>query len=338
MSLNSFLSACALMAASLFISSCKNAGNSQATATDPIDSARITGVRFIADSAFATIKAQCDFGPRVPNSEAHRRCGDYIAARFKALGLEVTEQKASLTAWDGNVLQTRNIIAAYRPELTDRIIICTHWESRPWADADPDSTRHREPVMAANDGASGVGVMLEVARLLEQLNPCVGIDFICFDSEDYGAPYWEEGPDDGTDWCMGSRYWANHPHREGYAARYGILLDMVGGKDARFCYEGVSLRYARDIVLRTWETAALAGAGKYFLQQEGGWAQDDHVPMNEIAGIPTIDIIPFVDGAHSFGATWHTVHDTPENISTETLQAVGQTLVQLISEENNINE
>ena len=113
---------------------------------------------------------------------------------------------------------------------------------------------------------------------------------------------------------------------------------MVGGNDARFCYEGVSLRYARDIVLRTWEAAALAGAGKYFLQQEGGWAQDDHVPMNEIAGIPTIDIIPFVDGAHSFGATWHTVHDTPENISTETLQAVGQTLVQLISEENNINE
>ena len=158
MSLNSFLSACALMAASLFISSCKNAGNSQATATDPIDSARITSVRFIADSAFATIKAQCNFGPRVPNSEAHRRCGDYIAARFKALGLEVTEQKVSLTAWDGNVLQTRNIIAAYRPELTDRIIICTHWESRPWADADPDSTRHREPVMAANDGASGVGV------------------------------------------------------------------------------------------------------------------------------------------------------------------------------------
>ena len=335
MSLNSFLSACALMAASLFISSCKNAGNSQATATDPIDSARITSVRFIADSAFAAIKAQCNFGPRVPNSEAHRRCGDYIAARFKALGLEVTEQKASLTAWDGNVLQTRNIIAAYRPELTDRIIICTHWESRPWADADPDSTRHREPVMAANDGASGVGVMLEVARLLEQLNPSVGIDFICFDAEDYGAPYWadDQAPADGSDWCMGSRYWAQHPHKAGYTARYGILLDMVGGSDARYCYEGYSMRFARELMVRLWDVAQRAGAAQLFSPEEGGWAQDDHVPMNEIAGIPTVDIIPCVEGEKTFGATWHTTADTPENISTATLQGVGQTLLQFLAEE-----
>lgn len=317
------------------ISSCKST-KKDSTAGD--EAVALVGPTFNADSAYAYCEQQCLFGPRTMNSEAHDKCAQWIINKFKQFGCEVTTQNADLKGWDGTILKSQNIIARTKPEVTTRLLVCAHYDSRPWADNDPDSTNWRKPVMAANDGASGVGVMLEVARLLEQLNPSVGIDFICFDSEDYGAPYWEEGPDDGTDWCLGSRYWANHPHREGYAARYGILLDMVGGKDARFCYEGVSLRYARDIVLRTWEAAALAGAGKYFLQQEGGWAQDDHVPMNEIAGIPTIDIIPFVDGAHSFGATWHTVHDTPENISTETLQAVGQTLVQLISEENNINE
>lgn len=313
--------------------SCKN--NHTAATSAAADTIATTQVQFNADSAYANVVAQCDFGPRVPNSEAHTKCGDYIVARFKSLGLSVTEQKADLKAWDGKVLHARNIIASYRPEAADRIILCTHWESRPWADADPDTTKHRTPVMAANDGASGVAVMLEVARHLNELNPQVGIDFICFDAEDYGAPYWAEdnAPQDGTDWCLGSQYWSRNPHREDYKARYGILLDMVGGKDARFCYEGVSLRYARDIVVRTWDAATRAGAESLFQTVEGGYAQDDHVPMNEIAGIPTIDIIPYVEGEHSFGATWHTVNDTPENISRETLRGVGQTLLQLISEE-----
>ncbi len=323
----------ALLAATL-LAACKGQGKASATDTDT-DTTALTEVAFCADSALATIKAQCDFGARVPNSEAHRRCADYIVARFKALGLDVCEQKADLRAWDGNILASRNIIASYRPDLADRILICTHWESRPWADADPDSTLHRQPVMAANDGASGVGVMIEIARLLPALQPKVGIDFICFDSEDYGAPYWrdDEAPADGTDWCMGSRYWATHPHREGYKARYGILLDMVGGEDARFCYEGVSLRYARDVMARLWDCAARTGAGHLFVAQDGGWAQDDHVPLNEIAGIPTIDVIPYLEGERTFGATWHTTYDTPEHISTATLQGVGQALLQMIAEE-----
>lgn len=308
--------------------------NTAAGATSA-DTIAVTPVKFNADSAYAFVEAQCAFGPRVPNSEAHTRCGDYIVQTFKNLGLSVTEQKADLTAWDGNVLHARNIIASYLPEAEDRIIICAHWESRPWADADPDSSKHREPVMAANDGASGVAVMLEVARNLKELKPKLGIDFICFDAEDYGAPYWAEdkAPADGTDWCLGSQYWSRNPHKDGYKARYGILLDMVGGKDARFCYEGVSLRYARDVMVRTWDAATRADAASLFVAENGGYAQDDHVPMNEIAGIPTIDIIPFVGGEHTFGATWHTVNDTPANISRETLRGVGQTLLQLISEE-----
>lgn len=133
---------------------------------------------------------------------------------------------------------------------------------------------------------------------------------------------------------MGSQYWARNPHVKDYKARYGILLDMVGGQDARYCYEGISMRYARDLAVRVWDAAQRAGAESLFLQQEGTWAQDDHVPLNEIAGIPTIDIIPFVEGNHTFGATWHTVNDTPKYISKETLRGVGQTILQFLSEEN----
>lgn len=317
----------------LAFSACKSQKNSEQEAAN--DTIAVTNVQFSADSAYASIVKQCSFGPRIPNSEAHRQCGDYIVERFKALGLSVTEQKADLKAWDGKMLHSRNIIAAYRPELADRIIICTHWESRPWADADPDSTKHHEPVMAANDGASGVGVMFELARNLKALNPNVGIDFICFDSEDYGAPYWagDKAPQDGSDWCLGSQYWATHPHVPGYKAKFGILLDMVGGQDARFAYEGMSMRYARDVMVGVWDAATRAGADNLFQSVQGGYAQDDHIPMNEVAGIPTIDIIPFIEGEHSFGTTWHTVSDTPENISKETLRGVGQTLLQFLSEQ-----
>ncbi len=321
-----------LLLLSVALTGCKN--QNQASAGQDTDTIAVTQVQFDADSAYASVVAQCDFGPRVPGSAAHDRCGDYIVARFKALGLSVSEQRTDQKAWDGKVLHTRNIIAAYRPELSDRIIICTHWESRPWADADPDSSLHREPVMAANDGASGVAVMLEVARKLEELKPELGIDFICFDSEDYGMPYWAETDDvaDGSDWCLGSQYWAAHPHVPGYKARFGILLDMVGGRDARFCFEGISMRYASEVMVHVWDAAGRAGASQLFLAEQGGYAQDDHVPMNEVAGIPTIDIIPYVEGEHTFGATWHTTQDTPENISRETLKGVGQTLLQFLSE------
>lgn len=318
----------------LAVCSCKN--NKTAETSETTDTIAVTQVQFDADSAYNSIVAQCDFGPRVPNSVAHDRCAAYIVGRFKALGLEVTEQKADLKAWDGKTLKNNNIIASYRPELEDRIILCTHWESRPWADADPDSTQWRKPVPAANDGASGVAVMLEIARLLPALKPGFGIDFICFDSEDYGAPEWAdaEAPTDGSDWCMGSAYWSRNPHKQGYRARYGILLDMVGGQDARFCYEGVSMRFAKDVMLRVWDAATRAGADHLFVPQEGGWATDDHVQMNQYAGIPTIDIIPYLEGDKTFGTTWHTVNDKPEYISKETLKGVGQTLLQFLSEEH----
>lgn len=328
-----FLSTCAV--ATLLTTACQNKPAPTAPASSET-AETVPAVSFNADSALASIRQQCAFGPRVPESEAHRQCGDYIVNKFRSYGLKVTEQETTVVGWDQKKLPCRNIIAAYRPEEKERIIVAGHWDCRPWADNDPDKSNHRKPVMGANDGASGIGVMVELARLLKDIQPKVGVDFICFDMEDYGAPYWgqDQAPQDGSDWCLGSQYWANHPHVSGYTARYGVLLDMVGGKNATYYHEGFSLRYAADVVQKVWSAAQIAGAEKYFPNEEGSWATDDHVPMNEIACIPTVDIIPYHKGQQeSFGPTWHTVNDTPENISVETLKAVGQTMVELIKNE-----
>lgn len=289
------------------------------------------GPSFNADSAYAFTKAQCDFGPRTMNSEAHEACGIWIAEKFKSLGCEVELQKANLKGYDGTLLKSTNIIAKYRPELQDRILICAHWDSRPWADNDPDSSNWHKPVLAANDGASGIAVLLELARLT-QISPLenIGIDFVCFDAEDWGTPQWANTEDEEDSWALGAQYWAKHV--SGNKPNFGILLDMVGGQGARFFREGMSLQYASQIVKRVWNAAEIAGYGSYFPQQDGGYVTDDHVPVNRIAEIPTIDIIPFYPDCRqsSFGPTWHTVSDDMEHIDINTLNAVGQTLIQVL--------
>ena len=289
------------------------------------------GIVFQADSAMAFCQRQCDFGPRTMNTTAHEQCGGWIASTFQRYGLNVIEQRATLTGFDGTPLLANNIIASYRPEEQQRVMICAHWDSRPWADNDPDPANHSKPVMAANDGASGVGVMLELARLLA-LNdsivarPAIGIDFICFDAEDWG--------DDGhaDSWALGAQYWAATPHRIGYRPRFAVLLDMVGGQKARFYREGYSMHFAPQVVNRVWEAARVAGFDAFFLQQDGGYITDDHGPVNEVARIPCIDIIPFYPDCSesTFGPTWHTVSDDMQHLDPATLRAVGQTLVQVL--------
>jgi hypothetical protein len=334
---------CAFALLVLMLTGCGgNKKNSVVTETE-----QPAGPTFMADSAYEFCQRQCDFGPRTMNSEAHDRCGEWIANSFRRYGMEVTLQKAQLRGYDGTMLNSTNIVASYRPELTERILICAHWDSRPWADNDPDEQNWKKPVMAANDGASGVAVMLEVARLLAlatdsagnsqpaALNPELGVDFICFDAEDWGTPQWSETPDDSDSWALGAQYWAAHPHRKAYKARFGILLDMVGGIGARFYRETRSLHYAGSVVDRVWQAAKTVGFGSYFPQKDGGMITDDHVPVNEVAGIPCIDIIPCYPDceASSFGPTWHTVSDDMAHIDRATLQAVGQTIVQVLFSE-----
>ena len=305
----------------------KSTTTESATESEPV--ATVVGPTFSADSAYAFCKAQCDFGPRTMNSKAHEECGAWIARQFQGYGLSVIEQRATLRGYDGTPLQSNNIIAQYRPEQKERIMICAHWDSRPWADNDPDSTNWHKPVMAANDGASGVAVMLELARLLKDNTPNIGIDFICFDAEDWGEPQWVVSENAENYWALGSQYWAKNLHQSNYKPRYGILLDMVGGQGARFYQEGFSLTYARDLVERIWQAGATVGYSAYFPREEGGSINDDHVPVNEIAHIPCVDIIHHTRGA-GFGPTWHTVNDDMQHIDRNTLRAVGQTLVQVI--------
>lgn len=294
------------------------------------DNAGPTGPAFVADSAYLFCEQQCDFGPRVMNSDAHERCGDWIAAKFRQYGMTVTLQQADLLGYDGTRLKSTNIIAAYRPEQSERVLLCAHWDSRPWADNDPDEANHRKPVMAANDGASGVAVMLELARLLSVDTLAVGVDFVCFDAEDWGTPEWaESNGNDGDTWALGAQHWASQPTAK---YRYGILLDMVGGQGAKFYQEGVSLYYAPAVVKRVWAAAETIGYGSMFPKEEGNMITDDHLPVNEKAKIPCIDIIPYYADckASSFGPTWHTINDDMEHIDKNTLQAVGQTMVQVL--------
>ena len=300
------------------------------------ESMPVVSIAFNADSAYAFCAAQCNFGPRTMNSEAHDRCADWIERQFTQYGYGVTRQQADLKGYDGTVLHATNIIATAPDSQSSadkpRIMVCAHWDSRPWADNDPDSANWHKPVMAANDGASGVAVMLELARLLQQNDSArVVVDFICFDAEDWGVPQWLPEADSDS-WALGAQYWAAHPTSN---YQYGILLDMVGGQGAHFYREQFSLQYARSVVEKVWQAAAAAGYGSFFPTKDGGHITDDHVPVNEVAHIPCVDIIPNYPDCEqsSFGPTWHTVNDDMQHIDRNTLQAVGQTLVQLIFSE-----
>ena len=290
------------------------------------------GPTFSADSAMAFCQAQCDFGPRTMNSPAHEQCGGWIAKKFASYGLEVSLQKADLTGYDGTTLHSTNIIASYRPEATDRLLVCAHWDSRPWADNDPDSANWHKPVMAANDGASGVAVMLELARLLSSDSLALGIDFICFDAEDWGTPQWSNQGGDSNSWALGAQYWAANPHRQGYTARFGVLLDMVGGAGARFYKEQYSQQFANKIVRKVWRAADVVGFGSLFPNRDGEYITDDHLPVNQRANIPCIDIIAYYPDCpqSGFGPTWHTINDDMQHLDPAVLQAVGQTMVQVI--------
>jgi len=308
---------------------CGACGNKSKTSSLNTETTVVT-TAFDADSCYAFCAKQCDFGPRTMNSEAHELCGQWIVEKFMSYGMEVTEQRATLMGFDDTPLQGNNIIARYQPQLSNRILLCAHWDSRPWADNDPDPANHTKPVMAANDGASGVAVMLEVARVLcaDTCRLPIGIDFVCFDAEDWGTE------DVSESWALGAQYWSETFRQQPSAAkpRYGILLDMVGGFGARFYQERISLHYAPQVVERVWKSASIAGYSSFFPQEKGGGITDDHGPVNEVAGIPCIDIIPYYPDCmeSSFGPTWHTINDDMQHIDRGTLKAVGQTLIQVL--------
>lgn len=302
-----------------------SATNSSAKNADTVPQP-VAAVDFNADSAFAFVKQQCDFGPRVPETQAHEQCGEWIEAQLRGWCDKVIAQKVRLTTFDGKMLNATNYIGVINPDAKERILLVAHWDTRPWADADPDQAKRNMPVMGANDGASGVGVLLELARLMNGKKPDVGVDILLVDAEDWGTDNEEES------WALGTQYWAEHPHVKDYKPMYGILLDMVGAPDAQFYHEGFSLQCAADVVEKVWNIAADSGYSNHFKSVQFGAATDDHVFIIR-AGIPCIDIIDMRPGSEGgFYPYWHTTGDTIDKISAKTLKAVGQTVANLIYE------
>lgn len=286
---------------------------------------------FNADSAYAYIAGQIAFGPRVPGTQAQKDAAVWLENELTRHGAQVTIQNAEATAYDGTRLPIINIVGSFNPEVKKRVLMMSHWDCRPLSDNDPDKSKYHTPVDGANDGASGVGVLLEIARQAGMLNPKLGIDIFLTDAEDYGAPDEFTGEHKESWWALGTQAWCRNPHVKGYRANYGILLDMVGAKGATFYREYFSCRYADDIVNRVWGTAAKLGLGKFFINAEGAGITDDHVFVNKMTGIPTIDIIDTrVNGDGTFYPYWHTSGDTLDKIDKETLQAVGTLLMNLI--------
>ena len=285
---------------------------------------------FNGDSAYAFVAKQVAFGPRVPGTPAHKACGDWMVVKLKSYGATVVEQNAMVTIYNGQQVPMRNIIASWQPEKKERILLFAHWDTRPMADQDPE--RRNEAIDGANDGGSGVGVLLEIARNLAEQAPQVGVDVFLTDVEDMGEPHGAMGlgQESLKTWCLGTQYWMKNPHVPGYKARFGILLDMVGSKDAVFPREAYSMRYAAGIVNKVWKAAATAGHGSRFLSETRQYVGvDDHVFVNEY-GIPSIDIIAYDAATQGFPPTWHTHDDNLANIDKESLQAVGATVAQVV--------
>lgn len=313
---------------------CKQTSDTTSTTTTAESPALPKAPSFNQDSAMAFIAKQVAFGPRVPNSKAHLQCGDYLVATLKNYGWQVTEQAFNVKNYKGETLKSRNIIGSYQPEAKKRILLSSHWDSRPWADQEDENSKN--PVPAANDGASGVGVLLEIARVLKEQpdSLAIGIDIIFFDAEDSGNS--QEASDEYSGYCLGSQYWAANKHLPNYSAYFGILLDMVGAANATFPKEGVSRQYAGEVVKKIWNTASQLGYDNYFINVDGPAITDDHLPVNKVAGIPMVDVVHLeINNAdRTFFEHWHTTNDTMENISSETLKAVGQTVLQVLYNES----
>lgn len=290
--------------------------------------------QFNADSAYAYVAKQVSFGPRVPGTEAHKACANWLTQKLNEFTDTVYLQHFKARTYDKITRNGLNIVGSFKPEAKKRVLLMSHWDSRPFADADPDDSNHMTPIDAANDGASGVGILLEIARQMKTQKPEVGIDIVLFDMEDWGPPR-QLNLSGEEYWGLGSQYWSKSPHLYGYQAKYGILLDMVGAKNPSFFMEYFSKKYARYVTDLVWQTAADLGYDEFFIQEDGIAATDDHFFVNKFAKIPSIDILhqDMNSSNRSFYEYWHTTGDNLEKIDPATLNMVGQVVLTVVYNE-----
>ncbi len=292
---------------------------------------------FSADSAYMYVAQQVAFGARVPGTDAHVACGDWLCDKLAQYGTQVHNQYGTMTNYAGDPQLLRNIVAYFEGNTSDVVLLCAHWDSRPWSDEERLYEDRFTPVIGANDGASGVGVIMEIVRQLSirkaqgEFTPSVLIVF--FDCEDMGTPSHYTSKEREHTWCLGSQYWAKEFKNQNSQIKicYGILLDMVGDPSATFPREYFSVAHAGNYVEQLWRTAARLGYGRYFVNQAAYPITDDHYYVSTIASIPCVDIIDYKpQNGTGFAEWWHTQHDDMRNINRQTLQAVGETVITTI--------
>jgi glutaminyl-peptide cyclotransferase len=273
---------------------------------------------FDGQRAYRILQQQCDFGPRQPNSPGHAQLRQYLLDRLSEYTHFVkTQDFVETDPIGGEAMNLTNIIASFYPEKTKRLLLGAHWDTRPIANHDPHPALRKEPIPGANDGASGVAVLLEIARIISQRSPAWGVDMVFFDGEDSGRE------EDLVGFCLGSIYFA--AHLGDYRPRFAVVVDMIGDKDLKLYEEGYSYSNAREYVDLIWSEAKTLGFS-CFVDSVGYFVYDDHVPLQD-AGIPAVDLI---DLDYPY---WHTMEDTPDKCSPESLRKIGEVLLTTIYHE-----
>lgn len=322
-----------LAAVIILLSACNSSTQKTDEPVKPSEVKNVIVPQFNADSAYAYVARQVAFGPRVPNMKSHVDCGNWLIDELKKYCDTVYAQAFQVRSFDGKMLNGRNIIGAFQPDAGNRIMLAAHWDTRPFADQDTE--RRNEPIDGANDGASGVGVLLEVARQLHTAGSKMAVDIILFDVEDYGQPDDSKLPQMQDSYCLGSQYWSKNLHVPNYFARFGILLDMVGAERSTFTQEGTSIRYAPEIVSLVWNTASSVGYSDYFVPEKTKAIVDDHFYVNELTHIKCVDIIHYdYNTPSNFWKHWHTHGDSMDKIDRNTLRATGQTVLEVLYRQN----
>jgi len=324
------LATIAVLVAVLFTIGCKTKQKDNQSTTTTLEEKKVERPTFSSDSAFLYIEQQIAFGPRIPNTTPQKKCADYLSNKLKQFGANVVVQETKLTIYDGRTVPCYNIIGTYNPTSKRRLMLFAHWDTRPFADRDVSEAS--KPNLGVDDGASGVAVLLEIARQLQAKQAEIGVDIMFFDVEDFGPPMDKEASyADGDYYALGTQYWCHNKHIPNYTADFGILLDMVGAKNATFTYEGISMQYASSLMKDVWQTAHQLGFGSYFQKRNTAPIVDDHYYVNTIAQIPSMDIIyRTYETETGFAKHWHTQEDKLENIDKSTLQAVGETVLATI--------
>lgn len=312
-------------------SSCgRNDTDASKKAENPTPKKQVLG-NFNADSAYSYIERQLEFGPRVPGTPGHKACAAWLEQKLRATDPDsLVVQRGQVRCYTGAQLPIINLMARYNISNPNRLLLLAHWDTRPWADADPEATNHTKPVPGANDGGSGVGVLLEIARNLAIKKPSYGIDILLVDAEDSGRSGVFNADSDDS-WCLGTQYFLeNLPYPEGQMPHYAILLDMVGGRGAHFAREFTSHTQAKEFTDKIWAEAKALGLSERFPDRVTSGVVDDHTYLNE-AGIPAVDIIECDnDTTNGFPPYWHTMQDDMSNIDTSTLHDVGITVLNLV--------